>query len=81
MNEFVVVAVIAVNDSVALPSGEVITTDAFFQALNVLNVGVDHGDDESDDDEEEEEEHGDENGEEDGEENAVDLEAALHDGA
>ena len=73
MNEFVVVAVIAVNDSVALPSGEVITTDAFFQALNVLNVGVDHGDDESDDDddeeeeeEEEEEEDGDENGEENG---------------
>ena len=73
MNEFVVVAVIAVNDGVALPSGEVITTDAFFQALNVLNVGVDHGDDESDDDddeeeeeEEEEEEDGDENGEENG---------------
>ena len=71
MNGFVVVAVIAVNDGVALPSGEVITTDAFFQALNVLNVGVDHGDDESDDDdeeeeEEEEEEDGDENGEENG---------------
>ena len=66
MNEFVVVAVIAVNDSVALPSGEVITTDAFFQALNVLNVGVDHGDDESDEEEEEEEEDGDENGEENG---------------
>ena len=69
MNGFVVVAVIAVNDGVALPSGEVITTDAFFQALNVLNVGVDHGDDESDDDEEEEEEEeedGDENGEENG---------------
>ena len=69
MNEFVVVAVIAVNDSVALPSGEVITTDAFFQALNVLNVGVDHGDDESDEEEEEEEEEeedGDENGEENG---------------
>ena len=74
MNGFVVVAVIAVNDGVALPSGEVITTDAFFQALNVLNVGVHHGDDESDDDdddeeeeeEEEEEEDGDENGEENG---------------
>ena len=71
VNGFVVVAVIAVNDGVALPSGEVITTDAFFQALNVLNVGVDHGDDESDDDddeeeEEEEEEDGDENGEENG---------------
>ena len=67
MNGFVVVAVIAVNDGVALPSGEVITTDAFFQALNVLNVGVDHGDDESDDDDdEEEEEDGDENGEENG---------------
>ena len=67
MNGFVVVAVIAVNDGVALPSGEVITTDAFFQALNVLNVGVDHGADESDDDDdEEEEEDGDENGEENG---------------
>ena len=56
------------NDGVALPSGEVITTDAFFQALNVLNVGVDHGNDESDDEEEEEEEEedGDENGEENG---------------
>ena len=72
MNEFVVVAVIAVNDSVALPSGEVITTDAFFQALNVLNVGVDHGDDESDDDDEEEEEEEEEDGDENGEENGGD---------
>ena len=73
MNGFVVVAVIAVNDGVALPSGEVITTDAFFQALNVLNVGVDHGDDESDDDDdEEEEEEGEEDGDENGEENGGD---------
>ena len=72
MNGFVVVAVIAVNDSVALPSGEVITTDAFFQALNVLNVGVDHGDDESDDDDEEEEEEEEEDGDENGEENGGD---------
>ena len=72
MNGFVVVAVIAVNDGVALPSGEVITTDAFFQALNVLNVGVDHGDDESDDDEEEEEEEEEEDGDENGEENGGD---------
>ena len=72
MNGFVVVAVIAVNDGVALPSGEVITTDAFFQALNVLNVGVDHGDDESDDDDEEEEEEEEEDGDENGEENGGD---------
>ena len=72
MNGFVVVAVIAVNDGVALPSGEVITTDAFFQALNVLNVGVDHGDDESDDDDDEEEEEEEEDGDENGEENGGD---------
>ena len=72
MNGFVVVAVIAVNDGVALPSGEVITTDAFFQALNVLNVGVDHGDDESDDDDDEEEEEEEEEGDENGEENGGD---------
>ena len=72
MNGFVVVAVIAVNDGVALPSGEVITTDAFFQALNVLNVGVDHGDDESADDDDEEEEEEEEDGDENGEENGGD---------
>ena len=60
------------NDGVALPSGEVITTDAFFQALNVLNVGVDHGDDESDDDDDEEEEEEEEDGDENGEENGGD---------